>query len=653
MAITALEIKSHRSFASGASFGEVGPYALLEGTAHCAVDPHHPALAGITDLRRAPRDAAGLVRCAADVRLLHPVTPQRGNQRLLLDIVNRGNATVLTNFNSASGRMEPGNGFLMRQGYTVLWCGWQDDVPPTPGLLRIQLPEGLDAAGRPLVGKIVVTFQPDRPAQTQLLSDRLHRPHPAYALDDPDAILTVQEHEDAPAQCIPRQQWAFARLEDGHPVPDATQIYLAAGFVPGKVYQVLYTTVGAPVLGLGFVMARDLTAFLRYGSAAEGNPCAGQLRYAYSFGRSQSGRFLRHMLYLGLNQDEQQRPVFDGLIPLVAGGGRGEFNQRFGQPSNTNKYSVKNLFPFHDTVQTDPESGRTDGLLARLNAMGQAPKIFFINTSAEYWGGHAALTHSDVTGQRDLPPADNVRVYHLAGTQHTPGQLQLTDTGTADEARGQYPPNTVDYRPLLRAALVRLDRWVTQGEAPAPSCHPRLAEGTAVPPASTAATFRALPAVQFPTYLRAIVRLDFGLGSEEDILTLLPPKVGTPYPTLVSAVDVDGNEVAGIRLPDLRVPLATYTGWNMRHAAMGGPGQTLALLGSTLPFPATRAERQASGDPRRAIEERYASREDYLQQVQRAAEVLVQQGYLLAEDMATMLEQAAQRYARFAGRVCS
>ncbi|HEY7491873.1 MAG TPA: alpha/beta hydrolase domain-containing protein [Candidatus Tectomicrobia bacterium] len=651
MAVRVLEIKTCSPFAQGTAFGDVGPYQLLEGTVHCAVDPNHPGNAGITDLKLAPRDAQGLVHYSADVRLLQPVAPQRGNQRLLLDIVNRGNPTVLTNFNSAVGRLEPGNGFLMRQGYTVVWCGWQDDVPAVPGLIRVQVPEAVDSAGQPIVGKIALTFQPDAPMQVQLLSDRLHRPHPARDLNDRDATLTVQDHEDAPPQIMPRQQWSFARLEDGRVVPDATHVHMASGFLPGKVYQVIYTTAGAPVIGLGLLAVRDVVAFLRHGSEREGNPCAGQIQYAYSFGRSQSGRFLRHFLYLGLNQDERDRTVFDGLIPLVAGGGRGEFNQRFGQPSNSNKYSVKNLFPFHDTVQTDPETGRTDGLLARLAACGKLPKVFFINTSAEYWNGHAALIHTDLDGKRDLAPLETVRIYHFAGTQHGPGNLLLTDTGTADDARGQHRPNAVDYRPLLRAALVHLDRWVTGGQAPPPSCHPRLDDGTAVPPAHTAAAFQALPGVHFPAHLRFIARLDFGTGVEEGSTTLLPPRVGKPYANLVAAVDEDGNERAGIRLPDLSVPVATYTGWNVRHASIGGPGQTLSLLGSTLPFPATRAEREATGDPRRSIAERYASRDDYLRRVQQAAEVLVQQRYMLAEDVPTVMDQAAQRYDLFYSQV--
>jgi hypothetical protein len=138
---------------------------------------------------------------------------------------------------------------------------------------------------------------------------------------------------------------------------------------------------------------------------------------------------------------------------------------------------------------------------------------------------------------------------------------------------------------------------------------------------------------------------------DEGTPTLLPPKVGKPYPNLVAAVDADGNEVAGIRLPDLTVPLGTYTGWNVRHPSIGGPGQTLSLIGSTIPFPATQAERKASGDPRPSIEERYPSKEEYLRRVTQAAEALVAQEYLLAEDVPTVTEQASQRYDLYQSRV--
>ncbi len=654
MAVTTLVITSRRPLAQGKTFGQVGAYEQLDGVVYFAVDPTHAANRLITDLQRAPRDASGRVHAMADCRLLRPVEPQRGNHRLLFDILNRGKALALRNLNSAPdvaphAPLDPGNGFLMQHGYTIAWCGWQHDVPDTPGLLRLHAPAAVSPDG-PISGKIVVTFQPNAPGTTQFLADNLHRPYPTQALDDPEAVLTEQEHEDAPERVIPRAQWAFARAENGQVVPDAAHVHLATGFQPGKVYQVIYTATGAPVVGYGLLATRDLATFLKHGSAAQGNPCAGDLEHAYSFGVSQSGRFLRHFLYLGLNQDEQDRLVFDGVIPHVGGGKHGEFNHRFAQPSSQASRSPNSMFPFSDVAQTDPETGRTAGLLTRLMAHGSVPKVLHTYTSSEYWAGHGALVHIDITGQRDLDIPDPVRVYHFGGTQHTLPTFPLQDSDARQGYRGEQPFNWVDYRPLLRAALVNLDTWVTQGQAAPPSCHPRLDAGTAVPPEDLARTFLALPGVHFPEPLRRLTRLDF--GPEDGIATQAPPRLGAPYPVLVPAVDEDGNEVCGIRMPTQIVPLATYTGWNLRHADTGGAGQILAsgggsggtLLGATIPFPTTPEVRAATHDPRRAIAERYPSRAAYLAQVTQAAEALVQTRYLLADDVGEIVSQAAQQY---------
>jgi Alpha/beta hydrolase domain len=654
MAVTKLLITSRRPFAEEKAFGQVGPYEQLDGTVSFAVDPTHPANQLITDLKLAPRDVSGRVHFSADWRILRPAEPQRGNHRLLFDILNRGRGPGLRNLNSAQDvaptePLDPGNGFLMHQGYTVAWCGWQHDVPDAPGLMRLRAPEALTLDG-PISGKIMVTFQPTTSTCVQFLADRLHRPYPASNLEDRDAMLTEQDHEDAPERLIPREQWSFARLENGCVVPDAAHVYMASGFVPGKVYQVIYTTTGAPIVGCGLLATRDMGSFLKYGSAREGNPCATDLEYAYSFGSSQSGRFLRHFLYLGLNQDEHDRTVFDGLIPHVAGGKHGEFNHRFAQPSSQASRCPNNLFPYSDVEQTDPETDRTGGLLSRLAAKGKVPKVIHTYTSSEYWGGHGALVHIDVTGSRDLDVPESVRIYHFGGTQHPVGTFPPQDIDARQGYRGQHPFNWTDYRPLLRAALVNLDRWVTHGESAPPSSHPRLDNGTAVPPEQLAATFRAIPGVNLPEPLRRFERLDF--GPQAGIATHVPPMSGKPYPRLVPAVDQDGNEVCGIRLPFQTVPLATHTGWNLRHPDIGGAGQTLAsggasggtLMGATIPFPATREARQATGDSRRSIAERYASRDDYLAQVRQAAQTLVQAKYLLAEDVDEIIGQAAQHY---------
>ena len=638
MAVTSIEIKERGPYAEGMTFGDTGAYEQLDGTVYFAVDPADPANSLITDLELAPRNAAGLVEFSADFRMLKPLDAEKGNHKLFFDVVNRGNVLSLRRINSAPNNdpMDPGNGFLMRRGYTQVWCGWQHDVPlGNTGGLRAYVPEAANTRGR-----IAVTFQPNEAATTQMLSDRKHLPYPADPLDQPDAQLSVQEYADGPNTVLPRSEWSFGRLEDGNLVPDASHICMAKGFEPGKVYRCIYTTATAPVVGLGIAAVRDLISHLRYSDTAD-NPGAGDIQHALAFGSSQSGRFLRHMLYLAMNQDERDRKVFDGIIAHIAGGRRGEFNQRFGQPSNLLESSAGSVFPFTDIDQTDPETGQTDGLLSRLTARAKVPKIFLTNTSSEYWGGHAALTHVDSTGTKDIRPSDSVRIYHFSSTQHNAGVLPLghtQDTG----ARGLRPFNWVDWRPLMRAAVDNLDAWVTKGTMPPASKHARLDDGTAVPSEALKSVFNAFPGFGFPDHLRHVTRFDF--GPSEGITEHLPPVTGKPYPALVPNVDADGNDVAGIRLPDVAVPLATVTGWNLRHPDTGGPGETHKTMGSTVPFAFTRQERQDASDPRPSVEERYASKDDYLDRVEGVARDLVSKGYLLDEDVPRVGQMAADRY---------
>ena len=638
MAVTSIEIKERGPYAEGMTFGDTGAYEQLDGTVYFAVDPADPANSLITDLELAPRNAAGLVEFSADFRMLKPLDAEKGNHKLFFDVVNRGNVLSLRRINSAPNNdpMDPGNGFLMRRGYTQVWCGWQHDIPlGNTGGLRAYVPEAANTRGR-----IAVTFQPNEAATTQMLSDRKHLPYPADPLDQPDAQLSVQEYADGPNTVLPRSEWSFGRLEDGNLVPDASHICMGKGFEPGKVYRCIYTTATAPVVGLGIAAVRDLISHLRYSDTAD-NPGAGDIQHALAFGSSQSGRFLRHMLYLAMNQDERDRKVFDGMIAHIAGGRRGEFNQRFGQPSNLLESSAGSVFPFTDIDQTDPETGQTDGLLSRLTARAKVPKIFLTNTSSEYWGGHAALTHVDSTGTKDIRPSDSVRIYHFSSTQHNAGVLPLghtQDTG----ARGLRPFNWVDWRPLMRAAVDNLDAWVTKGTMPPASKHARLDDGTAVPSEALKSVFNAFPGFGFPDHLRHVTRFDF--GPSEGITEHLPPVTGKPYPALVPNVDADGNDVAGIRLPDVAVPLATVTGWNLRHPDTGGPGETHKTMGSTVPFAFTRQERQDASDPRPSVEERYASKDDYLDRVEGVARDLVSEGYLLDEDVPRVGQMAADRY---------
>ena len=422
MAVVALEIQRRESILAGAPFGEAGPYEKLIGVVRFAVDPALPANRAIADLDRAPRNDRGLVESWADFYLLRPV--RGGSRRLLLDVPNRGRKMALSLFNSVVRSNDPatqedfGNGFLMRHGWTVAWVGWQPDVPREDNMMALTVPRVTGVSGR-----VRCEFHPNTPVASLPLADRYHIPYPVARLDDPGAELTVREHGGAPAVAVDRSAWRFARAVGGEVVADASHVWLTGGFEPGKIYDCYYKAQDPPVVGLGFTAIRDTAGFLRFGSAESGNPCAGRLDYTYVFGISQSGRFLRHLLHLGLDEDEAGRVVFDGAIPHVAGARRGEFNLRFGQPSLNALHGVGDLFPFTDAEQDDLVTGRRGALLARMLERGRAPKIFTINTAAEYWRGDASLAHTDVAAKADAVAPANVRIYLHAGAQHTPGSI--------------------------------------------------------------------------------------------------------------------------------------------------------------------------------------------------------------------------------------
>jgi Alpha/beta hydrolase domain len=636
MTTTSFEIAQREPVLGGRPFAEAGAYEKIAGTLRFAVDPRHPDHADIVDLDRAPRNAAGLVEFSADFCLLRPVEAARGNGALLLDVPNRGRKVALGMLNSTVRVPDPttaadfGNGFLMRHGYTVAWVGWQADVPRVDGLMALDAP-----IARGITGPMRCEFRPNLAAARLPMADRYHVPQPTIALDDPEARLTVRERIGVEAAAVPRARWRFA---------DATHIEIDGGFQPGHVYELVYRAQDPAVIGAGLLAVRDAGAWLRFGGPDSGNPCAGALARAYVLGVSQTGRFLRDFLYLGLSRDERGRRVFDAILPHVASARRGEFNVRFGQPSLNARQSIGGLFPFTGVEQVDPLTGARGSLFARQAARGGLPKIVSTNTAAEYWQGDGSLVHTDVEARADVDSVPEARVYLFAGCQHSPGTLPPPDADVNTGGRGLQRFNVVDYAPLLRAVLVNVDAWVRDGVAPPPSAVPRIADGTAVPAESTEKTFTAIPGARFPDQIQRPVRLDFGPDAARGICTTLPPKVGAPYATLVSAVDADGNEVAGIRAAELRVPLATFTGWNPRHPDQGAPGDLMAMMGSTLPFCRDADERARLGDPRASIAERYASRDDYLARVRAACRELVGSRHMLAEDVDAVVARAGRLY---------
>lgn len=388
---------------------------------------------------------------------------------------------------------------------------------------------------------------------------------------------------------------------------------------------------------------RDAGVWLRH--ASELNLVKGGYERIYAHGVSQCGRLLRHMIYLGLNLDEDGRPVFDGLLPHVAGGRTGEFNHRFAQPSCQSNPGFGHQFPFAGNNLTDPLTEQTDGLLNRLRELNAVPKIIYTDSAAEYWRGDAGLAHIDSAGSADLEPASETRRYLFAGTQHLPGAPELMDGQGPDGSTGRHPYNAVDYIPLLRAALVNLDRWASDGVAPPASRHPRRDDATAVTQEAHLAALPAIPgrSLPDPSRLWRVREIDVGPDAERGIAAY-PVREGREYPHLVSAADGDGNDLAGIRLPDLTVPVGTHTGWNLRHPDTGAPEQLMSMQGSTHWFAATRERRLADDDPRPSIAERYAGRDDYADRVRAAASQLVAEGYLLAEDADLVVNSCLERY---------
>jgi hypothetical protein len=659
MPVTHFDLTLRRPLADGRAFGDVGPYEELKGRLRYAIDPGHAANVRITDIERAPRNRDGRVEFATDVSVLLPVDRARANGRVILDVVNRGNTVTVPNFNHATRPVfgpdttdgnppvDVGDGFLMRRGFTVISCGWQCDVPELPGLFRLYAPEARGADGRPLRGRVYVNLQAPEPVPHFLLSDRGHLAYPAADLEEPNAALLVRDQLDGEPELIVRSKWRFGRVVDGRVVADPRHVWLQGGFEKGRLYQVAYTAVGAPVLGVSFAAVRDAVSWLKHDP---GSPAAGHLRWAYGYGRSQTGRFLRTLVYWDLNLDEQGQEAFDGIIANVAGGMRGEFNQRFGQNSKDRPQMMAHVFPSTDATSTDPVTRTTDALHRRLDARGSRLKAFYTNTSAEYHRGDASLVHTDPDGLRDIAHGPHTRVYHFAGTEHGLGIWPPSDTTpiAADPSgwseRSQNLRGTVNYGRLLRACLVNLDRWVTEGIEPPPSRHPRLDDGTAVPPESLAKTFERIPGACFPRHHARPRRQDFGADAELRVMGQVPPREGPRFGSLVSAVDEDGNEVAGLAVPEVRVPVASHTGWTLRHPDTGGAEQLLVFAGATLPFPATRRQRESTHDPRRSLEERYASREDYLDRVRAAARELVAARYMLEEDVELSVRLGARMW---------
>ena len=654
MPVTRLEILERSPFASGTSFGDAGTYERSDAIAHYEVDPGNAANDGVCDLSLAARNGEGRIAFSGDLTIIKPVEMSMGNRALLMQIPNRGNRSV-ARFNLTpvaavtTAEVEPGDGFLFRRGWTVAWAGWQWDVPRTPDRTRI----GLTAPHVPLNARYPRTqmqlrIQPNVVTDCFALTDHHvgdlghHTPIPPLDAADLENCLLVRCTPYGAPETVPREHWCFAASADGAPGANNGYIWLDGGFEPGLIYDLLYTPHNCPVVGAGMLATRDVASFLRYD---ESSPLGSGVEHVVGEGQSQCGRFLRTYLHFGLNTDEAGRPVLDGVLAHIAGGRRGEFNHRYGQPSVQPTPSFGHLFPFADLPQTDPMTGKAAGLLDRHREGGNLPKIFYTDTSAEYWRGDAGLSHTDLETGGDAELPENVRRYLFASTQHGPGVAELNDS-TQFGSVGCNPLNVVDYRPLYRAALQNLLAWVALGQPPPDSAFPMAKNGTRKTRREIISDLAGISVLACPSadVMTTMYPLDLGPDAERGIPRMPPNIARDGYPDNVSAVDADGNETGGIMMPDISVPVATHTGFNPRHPKTGGDGQLLEYVGSSIPFPRDRAAREAADDPRLSIAERYADRDDYLKKVHIAAEELVAERWLLAEDIELCIEIAASRY---------
>lgn len=589
-------------------------YEKIVGRLELADAPDAPANRAVVDLALAPRDAHGEVRSSADIAILAPRDPARANGTALIDIPNRGGATALAldrgRFSRDPARPDDlGDGFLMRHGFTVVVVGWQWDVPAVPGLFGLRAPIATDH-GRTITGLVRSDFHVDAPATQHAIA---HGGHTPYAVaDEHDAADVLTERDDvlAPRRRIARDRWRF--------VDGGRAIALDGGFSTGKIYELVYRAKDPVVVGLGLAAVRDAVSFLVHDPAAPVH-----VARAYGFGISQSGRFLRTFVQRGFNTDEAGRPVFHAVMPIVAGPSLGSFDHRFAQPSRdaaafSSFFYPTDVPPFHEAEWPLPR-----GL-----------KVIDLVTSHEYWGRTASLMTTTDDAARDVALPEAVRFYAIAGGMHIPN---LPDRFVGG-ARQRTDP--LDYRWVERALLLRLDAWVRTGAPPPPSRYPTIADGTLVAP--EAWSFPQIPGVTPPTpaALHRTWRYDFGPRWADGIDEREPPGVGPAYATLVPAVDADGIDRGGVRLPEIAVPLGTYTGWNLRDPAIGFGDRLVDFFGSFVPFAATGAARDATGDRRRSIAERYGDRNGYLRAYAAAAAALVRDGYLLDEDVPAVQARA-------------
>jgi hypothetical protein len=648
--VVRVEVIRRASVLNGKAWAKSGSYEKISCRVYFAVDPKNPHNQQIVDLDKAPRNSNGEVEFSADLYVLRPTSA--GNGSLLLEIPNRGGKGLLAIVDGAKGSADPsteeefGDGYLLNQGYTVAWLGWQWDVRDQAGLMRLYAPAAHMSDGSSLHGLVRADWTPAEPKDEWPLGHLIVGSigGTGYPVSDRAArenVMTVRDCPTCERHVIARSHWQFAQKDEHGVHPSDRFVRLDTGFQPGQLYELVYVAKDPVVVGLGLAAVRDFVSYAKYDPGA-----IVHVDRALGLGVSQDGRFLRHFLWQDFNGDESGRKAFDGVLSMVAGAGRGSFNHRFAQPSRdgettTSLFYPTDLFPFTDVPETDPVLRQTAGLLDAPQHSHTTPRIFFVNTSHEYWQRAASLIHTSVDGRRDITPGENVRIYFAAGQGHFPVPFP-PQPETIPDLHGQQKGDPMPRIWLWRALIADMNDWAKNGTTPPDSAYPHVSDGTLV--ALRDLRFPHIAGVALPLAPLGAYRLDFGPEWSSGIITYEPPKIGAAYTVLVPQVDQDGNERSGIHLPELQVPLATYTGWNLRAAELGMPGYTIPFVGSYIPFPQTAEERKRTSDPRLSIAERYSSVDEYMRLYREAADRLVKDRFLLPEDVPAVLDRGKKEW---------
>jgi hypothetical protein len=640
-----VEITSRAGVLGGMTFGESGAYERIAGRVYFAVSIANAHNRAIVDLENADNLKDGEVEFSADFVAVRPKDSSKGNGTMLLENPNRGHARILSLVDGGDEDLSKsaGDAWLLRNGFTVVALGWQWDAY-TADALHLYAPVTKDH-GKTITGMLrgdfMLAAKVDEVPLGHMMPGAIGgSEYPVADPDDPRNTLTVRDSREGERRVIPRAEWQFAAMVDGKLALSNRSLHLNGGFQPGRIYEYVYVAKDPVIAGLGLAAVRDFASYAKH-AADTVTPA----KRVLGEGISQNGRFLRHFLFQGFNADEEGRIALDGILSHVAGAGRGSFNHRFAQPSRdaqptSSIFFPTDIFPFTDEPETDPETHESGGLLDRAKADKVVPKIFFSHTSYEYWGRAASLIHTTADGKHDATIGPDVRVYHFTGLQHYSGPFP--PTRGEGPLHGQQAQSPLPIRFFWRAMIANMDAWVRSDVAPPPSRYPTIAAHTLVP--IDELSFPHIPGVNVPTDANGAYRLDFGPHWREGIIATQPPRVGKAFPVLVPQVDEDGNELGGIHLPEISVPLATYTGWNLRDPSIGAPTQRLPFEGSFIAFPKSAAAWKESGDPRNSIAERYASRDNYLKRFANATDELIKERWILAEDRAALLERGAKEW---------